>query len=268
MSGMRRNRLLVVGLFLAVAFADAECASGPRKVSLAIRGIRQTFYLYDASPGDASKAAVVVISGDGGWHGFITEVAQYLASRGHPVVGVDARDYLTAMSKPRALEPAQVSADFAIMAQFAKEQTGAKSLVLVGWSEGAGLGVLGGLAPDVRGQLRGVVAVGLPELNELAWRWSDSVIYLTKKVPNEPTFDSNDYVGRLAPVPLVMIQSTHDDFVPVVKAREIFAHAQEPKQLVVLDARNHRFEGQRDAFWQALDRTLAWFDTLAAKPSR
>lgn len=264
---MRMRGLSVACLWLVVTLlTSAAKASNPRKVSLSLRGAQQTLYLYDPASSRPAAPAVIVISGDGGWHGFIAEVAEHLATDGYP--GVDARDYLSTMSKPKALEPAQVSADLSTIVRFARDRTVAKSVVLAGWSEGAGLAVLGGLDPATRGEVRGVVAIGLPELNELAWRWSDSVIYLTKKVPNEPTFNSKDYVGKLSPVPLMVIQSTHDDFVPVATAREIFARAQEPKQFVLIDARNHRFEGQREAFWQALEHALAWFDTLAARPPR
>jgi dienelactone hydrolase len=265
---MRMPRIVIVALFLMAAAAPAAWAGSPRKVQFAVRGVPQTFYLYDAAASQPNVPVAIVVSGDGGWHGFIADVAGYLAGRGHPVVGVDAKEYLESLSKPKALEPAQVTGDFGAIARFAREQTGARTFVLAGWSEGAGLVVLGGLDPAERADLRGVVAIGLPELNELAWRWSDSVIYVTKKVPDEPTFNSKDFVGKLAPIPLMMIQSTHDDFVPLVTAREIFGRAQEPRQIVFIEARDHRFEGERPAFWQALDRALAWFEELATKRPR
>jgi dienelactone hydrolase len=250
---------------LALAVANAASAAAPRKARSAIRGVPQEYYVYDSQVRKPDAPAVIVVSGDGGWHGFIAEVAEYLADHGYPAVGVDAKEYLESLSKPRALEPSQVSGDFAALARFVKERTGAKLLVLIGWSEGAGLAVLGGLDPAVRVDLRGVVAIGLPELNELAWRWSDSVIYVTHKVPNEPTFNSKDYVGCLAPIPLMVIQSTHDEFVPLETARDIFTRARDPKQISFIDSENHRFEGQHPAFWQALDRALAWFESVAAK---
>jgi dienelactone hydrolase len=246
----------------------AAVASGPRKVSFTIRGADQTFYVFSPTTSKDTPPAVVVISGDGGWHGFIIEIAQYLADRGHTVVGVDSKAYLESLCKPKALEPAQVTGDFGSIAQFAKAQSVSKAIILVGWSEGAGLAVLGGLDNTLRADLRGVVAIGLPELNELAWRWSDAVIYVTHKVPNEPTFDSKDYVGRLAPVPLMSIQSTHDEFVPVETAREIFARAQEPKQLAMIEAESHHFGDQRPAFWQALDGAFTWFESLPAHSAR
>lgn len=261
---MRAVRLLVLAAFSLLLFGQALVAAGPRSVRFTIRGAEQTFYVFGPNSPKADPPAVIVVSGDGGWHGLIIEVAQYLADRGHTVVGVDSKAYLESLSKPKALEPAQVTRDFGSIAQFAKEQSGSRTIIFVGWSEGAGLAVLGGLDPTLRADLRGVVAIGLPELNELAWHWSDAVIYVTHKVPNEPTFNSKDYVGRLAPVPLMTIQSTHDEFVPLETAREIFARAQEPKQLALIEAESHHFGGQLPAFWQTLDRAFAWFETLAA----
>ena len=262
------KRLFVIGLFVSVAIAQVTWARSARRADLAIRGVPQRLYVFDPSTRKPGLPTVLVLSGDGGWHGFIAEVAEYLAQHGYFTVGLDAKEYLESLSKPKALEPTQITEDVAFVARFAKDEGQSNSVVLVGWSEGAGLAVLGGLDPTLRKDLRGVIAVSLPELNELAWRWTDSIIYVTKKVPNEPTFDSKDYVGRLSPLPLMLIQSTQDDFVPVATAREIFARAQEPKQIVFIDARNHRFEGQRDAFWQTLDRAFDWFGTLAAKPPR
>ena len=263
---MRSRRILTAASILVAALAQTAWAASPRRVEFVVRGVKQAAYLYDAAPSRPNAPVAIVVSGDGGWHGLVADIAAYLASRGYPAVGVDAKEYLASLSKPRALEPAQVASDFAIIARFAKEQTGARSLVLAGWSEGAGLAVLGGLDPVVRTDLRGVVAIGLPELNELAWRWSDSIIYITRGVPNEPTFNSKDYVGKLTPIPLMVVQSTRDDFVPLATAREIFARAQEPKQIVFIEARDHHFAGELPAFWQALDRAFAWFEELGRKP--
>lgn len=263
---MRKKLLFVLSAFWVLSLVQGAVGATSRKVAVQVRGIKQTLHFFAPDSRRPEDPGVLVVSGDGGWHGFIIDIAQHLSARGLPAVGLDAKAYLESMSKPKALEPAQVASDFAVFERFTKEQTGAKSIVLVGWSEGAGLAVLGGLDPTVRADLSGVVAIGLPELNELAWRWRDSVIYLTHKVPNEPTFNSKDYVGRLAPVPLVTIQSNHDEFVPRETAREIFAQAREPKQIAWIDADGHHFEGHLPAFWQALDRAFAWFEALTAMP--
>ena len=62
--------------------------------------------------------------------------------------------------------------------------------------------------PATQGASRGVIGLGLPDRNELGWRWKDSLIYVTHGVPNEPTFSAARPVGRLAPLPLAAIHST------------------------------------------------------------
>ena len=260
---MRKKRFLALAMILY--WGPVTLAAGPRKVTYALRGVDQTFYIFTPENRKSGLPAVVLASGDGGWHGLIIDIAQYLVDRSYTVVGVDSKSYLESLCHPGALEPAQVTSDFGAIASFAKAQAGAKTIVLVGWSEGAGLVVLGGLDPATRPDLRGVVAIGLPELSELAWRWSDAAIYITHKVPDEPTFNSKDYVGRLTPVPLMTIQSTHDEFVPLAMAQEIFARAREPKQLALIEAESHHFGGQRTAFWQALERAFAWFGNLSTQ---
>ncbi len=262
MAVMRAQQHLVITMLMALALAQAALARGPRKVNLSVRGVSQTLYVYDPSTRKSEAPGIVVLSGDGGWHGFIDDVAQYFADHGYVAVGVDSKEYLSSLSRPNALEPAQVTRDVGAIARFARDQAQAKSVVLSGWSEGAGLAVLGALDTDIRPDLQGVIAIGLPDLNELAWRASDAIIYITKKVPNEPTFNSKDYVGKVTPIPMMIIQSSRDDFVPMPTARDIFARARDPKQIVFIDASNHRFEGQRDQFWQTLDRSLVWFQTL------
>jgi fermentation-respiration switch protein FrsA (DUF1100 family) len=266
---MRNTRRVTFCLCAMLCAITAPSAPAPSsKVTIRLRGVEQTLYYFPPQAPQSQDVAAVVLCGDGGWHGFIGDIAAHLAELGYPTFGVDSKDYLESLSKPKALEPAQVTSDLGDFIRFALDRTGKKYAVLVGWSEGAGLGILGGLNPAVRTSLHGVVAVGLPERNELAWRTSDAIIYLTKKVPNEPTFNSQDYVAKLSPLPLVMIQSTHDDFVPVEAANRIFARGQEPKRIFFIEARNHRFEGAQAEFFQALDRALEWFRDLAAVPSR
>lgn len=246
----------------------APCiAASSSKVTYRLRGVDQTLN-YFAPEAPEKDAVALVLSGDGGWHGFIIDVAEHLAGAGYPTFGVDSKDYLESLSKPSALEPAQVTRDVAELLRFALGRSGKTQGILVGWSEGAGIAVLGGLDAGTRNSLLGVVVIGLPELNELAWRMSDAIIYLTKKVPNEPTFKSEDYVAAISPVPFMMIQSTHDDFVPEGVAKKLFAIAKEPKRQVFVQARNHHFQGGETEFYQALAGALNWFKELAVKPPR
>ncbi len=194
-------------------------AAGVRE-SVPIRGAVQTVMIYRPER-STGKPPVVFSSGDGGWRGFSIDVAQYLASRGHLVVGVNSQAYLSSLSAERPLEPEQVGRDYAEFLGLARARANASKVLVIGWSEGAGLSPLAAVDRQNQESLAGLLTLGLPELCELAWRLRDSIIFLTRRTPNEKTFNSKDYIGRAAPVPVVLIQSTHDEFVPGNRSRAV-----------------------------------------------
>jgi type IV secretory pathway VirJ component len=208
-----------------------------------------------------------VSSGDGGWVHLGPAVAGFLASEGYFVVGFDAKAYLSSFTTSSAtLSVEDVPRDYATLVDYAAQGAPRRPL-LVGVSEGAGLSLLAATAPDVQARVEGVIALGLPEKNELGWRWRDSVIYVTKKVPNEPTFSAREWAGRVAPVPLAAIHSTNDEFVPVPEVREILASAREPKRLWVVDSKNHRFSDNQAELQRSLREAISWTQS-ASKTGR
>jgi type IV secretory pathway VirJ component len=183
---------------LLLAGTAALDASSQSTHQLMIRGHIQQLHLY----GPADGTPVVVASGDGGWIHLGPHVAELLASRGFFVVGFDVKAYLAAFTTETAtLRAADEPGDFKVLAAFASAATGRKP-ILVGVSEGAGLSVLAAADPETKAVLGGVVGLGLPDRNELGWRWKDSLIYLTHKPPNEPAFSATTVVRGLAPLPV------------------------------------------------------------------
>ena len=65
-------------------------------------------------------------------------------------------------------------------------------------------------------------------------------------------------MGRIAPVPLVMIQSTSDTASPQKVGNALFATARDPKKYVLIKASNHRFSGAREEFYTALGNAVTW----------
>jgi fermentation-respiration switch protein FrsA (DUF1100 family) len=113
----------------------------------------------------------------------------------------------------------------------------------------------------VQARVAGVVALGLPDRNELAWRWRVSIIYVTKKTPDEPTFSALEVVAGVSPVPLAALHSARDEFVPLPQIRDILARAREPKQLWVIEASDHRFSDNRPEFQRRLKEAIAWIES-------
>ena len=127
-------------------------------------------------------------------------------------------------------------------------------------SEGAGLSRAGGrpIRATTRG-VSGVVGLGLPDVNELGWRWRDSLIYVTHGVPERADVQHRRRSSAgVAPLPLAAIHSTHDEFVPHRRGAAGARAAAEPKRLWIVKPSDHRFSDNLPEF----DRTAARGDRL------
>jgi alpha-beta hydrolase superfamily lysophospholipase len=249
----------VAVLLVAIVAAPAAFA---QQVPFVLRG--KTLALRLAGP--ASGPPAIVASGDGGWIHLGPHVSEALARAGYHVVGLDSRQYLSAFTVGRrGLSPEEVAQDFRTLADYASRPGGARP-VLIGVSEGAGLAVLAASSPATHGLVSGVVALGLPDRNELAWRWTDGVIYVTKGVPDEPLFSVAAVIGRVAPIPLAAIHATGDEFVPVPEIQRLMGRAAEPRRLWIVTATDHRFSSNEREFDARLADALAWIKDNAPRP--
>jgi alpha-beta hydrolase superfamily lysophospholipase len=243
------------------AFIGASDARAETRETVAMRGQAQSLHLY----GTRGGIPIVVSSGDGGWIHLAPHVAEVLAARGFFVVGFDVKEYLECFtSGKRTLRPEDAPGDFEVIVDFAARGPSQRP-ILIGVSEGAGLSALAAGDPRTKTQIAGVIGLGLPDRNELGWRWKDALIYVTHGVPHEPTFSVAAMVDRIAPVPLAAIHSAHDEFVPVAEIQRVMERAREPKKLWIVQASDHRFSdklAELDAY--VLD-AITWVTRQQAK---
>jgi fermentation-respiration switch protein FrsA (DUF1100 family) len=251
----RRDQHVRAGIgMLALLLTGGGIAQAQTTLPLVIRGREQILHLY----GSRSGQPIVVSSGDGGWVHLAPHVAEMLGARGFFIVGFDTKAYLASFTTDRStLRLSDEPGDYRTLSTFAWMATGRKP-ILIGVSEGAGLSVLAAADHETKALIAGVIGLGLPDRNELGWRWKDAVIYLTHRPPNEPTFRASSMISTIAPVPLAIIQSTHDEFVPVSEAQRIFDSAAPPKRLWTIDADNHRFSNHLAEFDARLVEAIEW----------
>ena len=253
-----RSVVLIAAVLWTAGVVDARAQT---RETLTIRGQEQTLHLYGVRGG----IPVIVSSGDGGWIHLGPHVAEVLAAKGFFVVGFDAKAYLERFtSGTTVLQPSDASGDYSVVADFAVRGSNQRP-ILVGVSEGAGLSVLAASDSRLKTQIAGVIGLGLPDVNELGWRWKDALIYVTHRVPNEPTFSVAAIVDRVAPVPLGAIHSTRDEFVPLSEVQRVMNRAQDPKKLWVIDAVDHRFSNNLTEFDRCLLEAITWITAHSAK---
>lgn len=254
--------VVLIGALAATLARPAGQSLTPGRNEVPLRGTTQEVYFYSGAPGAATRPLVLFAPGDGGFHGFAYTIAGAIASWGYDVCGLDTKLYLESFTRQRVLQPQEVTADIRTLA---RELAGPeRSVLLVGWSEGAALMLLGAAGDDKSGYA-GLITIGLGMSNVLGWRLADDLTYLTRRRPTEPSFSSLPYMPRVTPLPLAMIQSTKDEYVSGADAATLYGAARDPKRFVPIDAADHRFEGNQSAFFAHLKESLAWISQLSSR---
>lgn len=248
-----------VGLLLALlAVVPSAFATSGETLDVQVRGKTLSLTIYRAAV--PPKGTIIMGSGDVGWVGLAVSMAQQLNASGYTVAGVNVRQYLSAFSEGKShLTEADVPRDYSAIAQRLREQNLLSfPVILSGVSEGAALSALAASDTANHAWIDGVIAMGLPEVAELAWHWSDVSAWILKRDANEPSFHTHEIIAAISPVPLVLIQSTKDEYVPEADYRRLYDTARDPKHLILIDASNHRFTDKQAELRAAYASALEW----------
>jgi dienelactone hydrolase len=230
-----------------------------RDVSVRAEPFKVHFY----RPRNAGPAMPAIYAcGDGGWRGLAPRTAEQLAHLGFAVAGVDSKVYLRQFSSLQSpLSIQQLAHDYADIARALRVYAAVDSATPVyvyGWSLGAGFAIAVGSDAQTRANWAGVVSIGLPKQNQLVSGVGGNHADLDVETKALYGFRSQDVLSQIAPVPLVMIQSTSDTASPQKVGDMLFAIARDPKKYVLIKASNHRFSGARDEFYAALGNAVTW----------
>jgi dienelactone hydrolase len=229
--------------------------------AVAIRGRRLLLHLYRPKASGRALPALYAC-GDGGWRGLAPRTAQQLAHLGLAVIGIDSKVYLRELSS--AQEPLtipQLAEDYTTMAQVAREYAQAEKtepVYVYGWSVGAGFAVAVGSDANTRSNWAGIIAIGLPQQNQLVSGVGGNYVDLKVGANARYGFRTERVIGGISPLPVMIIESTTDTASPQKVGKLLFAAARDPKQYVLIKANNHRFSGAREEFYAALGGALTW----------
>jgi hypothetical protein len=278
---VRRGR--PVGPLLAgavVALALSACvwrapvspqAARARAFTASLRLERASIDLHLSSPvapvAPAAPVLVLYASGDGGWFGAAVDMFKQVSQAGYYGVGISARSFMK-LDRAHALDVQSLAANYAQVLDAARKALAlppSTQWVLTGWSRGAAFAVLAAAQPNLRSQVRGVVAIGLSEGEDFKVGETED----DETTPDDTSpaggwpFDTYRSLKALEPLRSIVIQATHDGYLPAAHARDLFGPDTPARRLVAIDAKNHRFSGGKEAFDAAFRDALAW---VAAGP--
>jgi hypothetical protein len=266
---------------VALELTTTGCALNPRPVEPAgversaavmLHGKVLDLHLSAPQGGPTADALVLYASGDGGWFGAAVDMFHRIGGAGYYTVGFSSKAFLKIDRRPDTpMNPEQLAAEYVQILDTARRdlhlQPGT-DVVLTGWSRGAAFAVLAASAQGAPRGIRGVLAIGLSEGEDLEI--------------NGPADESDDGVATeahdhwpfepyalmaLLPFRCAVIQATQDNFLVAARARTLFGSDTGKRRLYAVDARNHRFSGGKDAFDRALIDALGWITSAASSSS-
>jgi len=219
-------------------------------------------HLVRAAGARGHRPLLLYATGDGGWRSADRGLFQHLARWGYPVAGFSARHYLEHLGF-EATTRAHVAEDYGRLIAFAKHQLelpGDTPTVLVGFSRGSGLAVVAAGQPELQPLLGGVLAVALTDEEEYVHEQEtragrDPRDVSAAELAALRPYDQLTHLDRL---PVAVIQSTEDGYLPAAQARQLFGPDDERRRFHAIRAGNHTFAGARDALYEQARVALEW----------
>ncbi len=251
MTRFDKTRVLICLVFIPVLSAAPD-----ESLSLKLRG--KTLSVTRLQPSHAvSNRAVIFLPGDGGWRGVAISMAKTIASWGYDVYGFDTKRYLEAFSEDGAkLSQDQMAIDMQALSEYVSSAA-KKPVLLVGWSQGAGMAVLAASHNPSTPLIRGVLTLGLPRSAVLGWDWKATMAAVARREPDQPAFSVKPLLANRG-TPICMIYGSEDEYTNPENARDLFKAASEPKRLHQVTGANHRFDGHQDELYRLLKEGLEW----------
>lgn len=250
-------------LAAAAAFTSGGCAMFTRahvpgaalsEVAVPLHGHDLKVHL--SAPGQPKRDRDVLLlyaTGDAGWFGKDLAIFNEVAGWGYPTAGFSAREYVRHIgSEP--LRPVQVALDFDQIIKAAEKSLALPAdtrVVLVGKSRGAGLAVAA--AGRLRADLEGVLAVGLTKEEEYVHHRLHGA-----RRGQFAMLQTYPYLPKLGSLPVAVIQSSRDEYVPAAEARQLFGPDTSVRHFVPIEADDHNFTGALDAMYLEMERSFHW----------
>jgi fermentation-respiration switch protein FrsA (DUF1100 family) len=235
------------------------------RASMKLNGV--PFELRLSKPTGASSGNVLIIyaTGDGGWLGLGTDIFNWLASWNYPVAGFSSRSYLHHLgytSETETTTPRMLARDYESIIAFAESRLGLPAstpIILVGMSRGAGLSVVAAGAGSLDQRLAGLLAIALTKEEEHVLHRARRTAPANGQARRPRVMiETYRYLNRVGPFPVMVLQSTHDGYLPADEARKLFGPDSELRKLRAVESTNHGFHNGCQTLYQDAEDALKW----------
>lgn len=220
----------------------------------------------------SENVLIVYATGDGGWLGLGGEIFDWVTQWNYPAVGFSSRAYLKSLgyvSETDTTTPRRLARDYENIIGFAESRLGLPSstpLILVGLSRGAGLSVVAAGEGALDQRLAGLLAIALTKEEEhvLRRRVRRPRSAMDPVQRERVQIQTYRYLNRLASFPVMVLQSTHDGYLPAEAARRLFGPDTELRRLIAVESGNHSFSNGCQTLYSDAKDALKWMTGLLA----
>jgi fermentation-respiration switch protein FrsA (DUF1100 family) len=277
---MASMRITAIILTLATAVALAPlvgCASGisslagvytahGQRIVLADRELNLT-YLTPVKP-RSPGFLILFATGDAGWFGVSGSIVEHLAEQGCYVTAYDSRELLAETKRSGKKESvADAAAAVESIIAHSRRELGLPAttpVIVTGFSRGANMVVFTVAAKRLQHELAGAIAIALTREMDHLLSPNPSELPPSVELDERRRIQTYPAIARAGSLPVAVIQSTGDKYVPAEESRRLFGADSPTRRLYEVKARNHGFGGGKAEMLLDLDDALAWIEHLSA----
>ena len=274
MTPSMRIPAIILTLVIAVALAaPVSCASGlsskdgvytarRQPVALADRELNLT-YVTPVKP-RSPVFLVLFATGDAGWFGVSGSIVKHLAEQGCYVTAYDSRELLSETKRSGKKESiADAAAAVESIITRSRRDLGLPEttpVIVTGFSRGANMVVFTVAAKRLQSELAGAIAIALTREFDNLLAPNPSELPPSVKLDEQGRIQTYPAIERAGSLPVAVIQSAGDKYVPAEESRRLFGPDSPTRRLYEVDARNHGFDGSKDEMLRDLDEALVWIE--------
>jgi fermentation-respiration switch protein FrsA (DUF1100 family) len=209
---------------------------------------------------------VLYATGDAGWFGAAGAMFEHMAEQGFYIAAYDSREVVKAAKQSGHLAGiAETAADvdsIIVQARSALGLPATTPVIVTGFSRGANFVVFTGGVKSLQQHVAGAVALALTRETDYLQAPDAAVRPAAVQVDAKGRIQTYPAIDLFGSIPIAVIQSKGDSYVPADEARRLFGPDTATRRLYEVNARNHGFSGGTEEMLRDLDESLGWIEGL------